>query len=157
MGPGSQFPHVKMELDETTSKEAIQPENSFHFRSRIKVLVVFSPVSPSVSRLWESPDCGAPSTVSFLFSVRLQIFSLLFSGYSFSYMFSEEAKGMGAKGLQMGGESGLKGNGTGGRSDTSSRGAAGSKAGGQQIPVDHGVTGIGRLGNSKGMNQAVGK
>ena len=26
-----------------------------------------------------------------------------------------------------------------------------------KIPVDHGVTGIGRLGNSKGMNQAVGK
>lgn len=72
-------------------------------------------------------------------------------------MFSEEAKGMGAKGLQMGGESGLKGNGTGGRSDTSSQGAAGSKAGGQQIPVDHGVTGIGRLGNSEGMNQAIGK
>ena len=47
-------------------------------------------------------------------------------------MFPEEAKGMGAKGLQMGGESGLKGNGTGGRSDTSSQGAAGSKAGGQQ-------------------------
>lgn len=50
---------------------------------------------------------------------------------------------MGAKGLQVGGESGLKGSGTGGTLRHQQTSSHGVKAGGQQIPVIMGPQGLG--------------
>lgn len=111
VGPRSQFPHVKMELDETTSKAAIQPENSFHFRSRIKVLVVFSPVSPCLKAV-DSPDCGAPYCQLFVFSETSDIFTSFQWLPIFLYVFRRN-KGIGAKGLQMEANQALKAMGPG--------------------------------------------